>query len=188
MSQDNSKTKTIIEAAQLLQGALHKVLAAADGLHAETLVAAAARMAGTMLFRSFPDEANALDAGSVMISDAANRQGPQLMQVMFNTLRQLDHTQLDEHNLGGARATTGLARLSLAQTQQMLEPWYRKAKDVYGLSFAEMADAAAIATALVVHDCRTVLDIDTACSIAVHGLVESVKTVPAVYEQAAAAE
>ena len=82
--------------------------------------------------------------------------------------------------LGRQRIDDAIYRLGCAGCMERAE------NKVTGLEMT--ANAAAIATALVVHDCRTVLDVDTACSIAVHGLVESVKTVPAGYEQAAAAD
>ncbi len=182
MTQQNSQK--ILEAAELLREALRKLVASPQGVHAETLVASAARMAGTMLFRSFGPTGAEPAPGSVVMSDQANQRGPLLMQTMFATLRRLGHSDLDEANLKGARETTALSRLSLAETQQRLEPWYRKTKQVCGLSFAETAGAAAIATALVIHDSGAVLDVHRACAIAVHGMVESLKTVPAPVDDA----
>jgi hypothetical protein len=177
-----NNSQKILEAAQLMRDALRKLVASPQGVHAETLVAAAARMAGTMLFRSFGLDSGDLRPGSVVLSEQANRRGPLLMETMFATLRRLGHTDLEQDDLKGARETTALSRLSLAETQRRLEPWYRKTQEVCGLSLAEAAGAGAIATALVIHDSGAVLDLHAACAIAVYGMVESLKTVPATFD------
>ncbi|MCP5312906.1 MAG: hypothetical protein H6955_05085 [Chromatiaceae bacterium] len=175
---DKQQQNKIIEAADLFNKALRKLVVVDGGIHAETIIAAASRMAGTMLFRSFPPQFAQIEPGTPVVSDEADSQGPALMQTMFATLRQLGHTDLDEHGLGGARESTSLARLSLAQTQQTLEPWCRKIMQASGLSFREMAVAAAVTAGLLIHDCASVLPIHSGCSIAVHGMVEALKTAP----------
>ncbi|MCP5298512.1 MAG: hypothetical protein H6954_02290 [Chromatiaceae bacterium] len=172
------KLKTVVETADLLNRALRKVLVTDRGLHAETLVAAASRMAGTLLLREVVPEVDRLEPGTVVLSDAANRRGPELINTLLVTLAQLGHGDIDQQRLAGSQATTAMSRLTLAETQRLLEPWYRKIADVAGLSLIEVAAAAAMTTALVIHDCCPVLDVQTGCSIAIHGLVESTRTVP----------
>jgi hypothetical protein len=46
------------------------------GVHAETAVAAMARMAGTFLFRSFAFPPSDITPGQAVLSDMANDQGP----------------------------------------------------------------------------------------------------------------
>lgn len=169
---------SIIEAADLLSATLRKVLALDGGLHAETLIASAARMAGSTAFLSFAAPLGALEPGSVVVTDAGNALGPRLVGTLFATLRSLGHTEVDEARLGGARDTTAGSRLSLAQTQTLLGPWYLKIKEVCGLSYEEMAHAGAVTTAVLIHDCDAVLPVHNGCAIAIDGLVESIKTVP----------
>ncbi len=178
---NSQNLQQIIEVADMLNRLLRKLVITKEGIHAETIVSAAARMAGTMLFRSFGDEAADLPAGSVVISDRANQQGPKLTSTLFAVLRQYGHTELDEQNLNGAQETTALARLTLKQTQSLLEPWYRRAQETAGLSFEDVAFASVMTTAMLIHDCRAVLDVHSGCAIAIHGIVESAKTVPAEY-------
>ena len=174
----STNANQIVEAADLLNRALRKIIVSEQGSHAETLIAAAARMAGTMLFHSLSPGLDHLPPGTVCLTDQANEQGPKLMQLMFATLGQLGHKDIDRQTLVGNSGRSARSRLSLAETQEMLEPWYRKIQGLCGLSLREVADAGAIATAMLIHDCRSVLPVPTGCAIAVDGMVESAKTVP----------
>ncbi len=174
----SNNAEQIVEAADLLNRALRKIIVSEQGPHAETLIAAAARMAGTMLFHSLSPGPDHLPPGAVCLTDQANEQGPELMQLMFATLGQLGHKDIDRQTLVGDSGRSALSRLSLGETQQMLEPWYRKIQGLCGLSPREIADAGAIATAMSIHDCQSVLAVPAGCAIAVDGIVESVKTVP----------
>src|ERR1700733_10488862 len=51
-------------------------------VHSETAIAAGARMAGTMLLRSFGFNTSAMSPGSVVLSDEANVQGPELVNIV----------------------------------------------------------------------------------------------------------
>jgi hypothetical protein len=175
---NSNNIKQIVEAADLLHRTLRKLVVSGQGIHAETIIAAAARMSGTMLFRSFSPTFDHLPPGAVVMSDQGNEQGPVLLSTMFATLKQLGHDDIDEQRLGGATDTTAQSQLSLSETQTILEPWYRKTMEVCRLSFCDTAAAAAMATALQIHDCRSVLQVHSGCAIAIHGMVESLKTVP----------
>jgi hypothetical protein len=174
----STHAEQIVEAADLLHRTLRKLIISEHGAHAETLVAAGGRMAGTMLFHSFSFEPDRLRPGTVFLSDEADEQGPGLLRLMFATLGQLGHQGLDAQVAVGRAERSALSRLSLAETQQLFEPWYRKVQALCGLSSRETADAAAIATAMVIHDCRSALAVEAGCAVAVDGVVESVKTVP----------
>ena len=108
-----------------------------------------------------------------------------IRNIQKNVLAQLGHTDIDTQTLGGAQASTELSQLSLEQTQRLLEPWYRKIADVAELSLIEVAAAGAMTAAMLIHDCRGVLSVSDGCSIAVHGLIESTKTVPVAFAPAA---
>lgn len=171
--------KTMAEAADLLNRTMRKLVVSDKGLHAETLIASAARMSGTMLFRSFAaQQFDHLPPGTIALSDESEVHGPLLMEMMFATLKQLGHADIDERDLDGAQHTTALSKLSLPETQEILEPWFRKVQEVCNLSYREIAGSASMATALLIHDCRSVLDIQAGCAIAVYGMIESLKTVP----------
>lgn len=170
--------KVLAQVADLLHRTVGKLVTNAQGAHPETRIAAAGRMAGTMLHRALDPDTSGLQPGSVVALGGADKQGPMLMETLFATLRQLGHEGIDQQALRNATETTAASRLSLADTQQMLEPWYRKAGEVSGLSLRALAAAAAMAAALQIHDCRDSLDPSKACGIALHGIVEGLKTVP----------
>lgn len=176
---ESTNIKQVVETADLLNRTLRKLIISDQGIHAETIIAASSRMAGTMLLHAVAPEVRDLEPGSGVLSDPVERQGPALMQTTLATLRQLGHDEIDEQRVGGEAASTAMSRLSLAETQEILEPWYRKIAEVSGLSLRDIAASAAMTTALLIHDCRAVLEIHAACAIALHGLVESTKTVPA---------
>lgn len=175
----DAKIKRSVETAQLLKSVLHKLLVSEQGLHAETLVAASARMAGTLLLRHLVPEVDRLQPGEVVISDAVDRHGPILTETLLVALRHLGEAEVDQESLRQVTATAELSRLSLVETQTLLEPWYRKIVDATGQTLLEVSASAAMTTAMVIHDCRDVLDVASACAIAVDALVEATKTVPA---------
>jgi hypothetical protein len=64
------------------------------------------------------------------------------------------------------------------ETQKKLEQLYTPVKARLGLSREEAAQAAAVATALLIRQCAKVLDPNIAFGIAVYGFVEGSKTAP----------
>jgi hypothetical protein len=65
------------------------------GVHANTAIAAAARMAGTFLFRSFNLPLQNLEPGAAILSDAANEKGPFLYDLMSGVLQQMNVLMTD---------------------------------------------------------------------------------------------
>jgi len=56
-------------------------------LHSETVIAAAARMAGTMLFRSFGFDTSKMLPGAAVLSNEANQKGPELLNIVGGMLQ-----------------------------------------------------------------------------------------------------
>ena len=168
----------IVETAGLLNQTLRKLIVTENGIHAETIIAASARMTGTLLLRHVAPEVADLQPGGNLVCEAANRQGPALMRTMFATLQQLGHADLDENSLQDRQDSTASSRLSLAETQERLDPWFHSIARVRQQPLDEVAVAGAIATGMLIHDCQSVLDIHAACSIAIYGLIEATRTVP----------
>jgi hypothetical protein len=177
-----SEVNSIIDTAGLFNGILHKLLATGQGLHVETLITSAARMSGTMLVRNWHADSG-LQPGTVLLSDEADRQGPGLVDALLQTLHRLGHPRDRDRGFGVTSLSTDLSQLTLAQT--LLEPWYRKAQQVSGLSDQAAATAAAVSTAMQIHQCRDIIEVEPACGLAVNALVESMKTVPVSLVQAA---
>jgi hypothetical protein len=146
------------------------------GLHAETAIAAAGRMAGTFLFRSF-GFSEGIEPGQVVLSGLANEQGPQLIQVLSAALSHVG-VSLNEEEMGRSPGPENQPHQGFLETQKQLEPLYVAIKDRHSLSAKEAAESGAIAAALLIRQCSQVLDPNVAYGIAVYGIIEGTKTAP----------
>lgn len=171
-----------IEAANAFAASVINVLQTECGVHAETAIAGAARMAGTFLFRSFGFQQIGLAAGAVVLSEQANEAGPRLIRILGVTLDNLG-VKLDPNRIGAGEANAAKPLLSFLETQGLLEPRFEEIRDGLGLSYAEAADAAALATAILIRQCASVLDPYVAFSVAMYGFVEGAKTMPALKQE-----
>ena len=147
------------------------------GVHAETAVAAVARMAGTFLFRSFGFHLPDAKPGQPVLSEAANEQGPRLVEIAANLLVDAGiHVSPDNVTDESRQGHEPL--LGFLETQGRLEPKFDEVRKTLGLSLPEAADAGAIATALLITQCAQVLDPNVAFDLAVYSFIEGSKTVP----------
>jgi hypothetical protein len=166
-----------IEAAQEFASTTIDTLKTERGVHAETAIAGAARMAGTFLFHSFGFKLGGVKAGQAVLSDKANEQGPQLIQILGCVLSHLGII-LDREQFGKLPGTENQPLLGFLETQRHLEPRYMKIKDRLGLSLQEAAESAAVASALLIQQSAQVLNPNVAFGVAVYGFVEGTKTAP----------
>jgi hypothetical protein len=148
-----------------------------NAIDAGTAIAGAARMAGTFLFRSFPLPVTNLQPGTMVLSEEANEQWPQLIQVLGGMLVHLG-TSLDPAELGGAPPREQQAKLSLLDSQRRLEPGYVGIRARHGLSLHQAAESAAAAAALLIHHYAEAFDPHLAFDLAVYGFIEGAKTAP----------
>ncbi len=146
---------------------------------AETVIGSVARMAGSFLFRSFGLPLTGIKPGSVVLSEQANQQGPRLVQILAGVLQGLG-VQLDTSRLAAVQATTRGQKESFLQTQEALETRFAAIRDQCGLSDAEAAESAAVATAVLIKNCSQLLDPHVAFGLAVFAFIEGAKTAPAV--------
>lgn len=145
---------------------------------AETVIGSVARMAGWFLLRSFGLSLAGIQPGSVVLSEQANQQGPRLIQVLAGVLQGVG-VKLDESKLSAAQAkATGLKEPFL-QTQSVLEPRFAAIREKQGLSDAEAAESAVVATAVLIKNCSSLLDPHVGFGLAVYGFIEGCKTAPA---------
>lgn len=173
---DNEKFKSLLETADFFDQTARKLLVTERGLHAETLIASVSRMSGSLMYRSFGHPAS-LEPGKAVLSDKADFYGPKLMNLMFGTLQQCGH-QIGEANVNTEYSSTKYIPINFKESHARLAPFYLKYCEAAKLSHHDAAFAAAIATALLIHDCQEVLDIRKGAGVAIYGLVEGTKTVP----------
>jgi hypothetical protein len=169
--------KQQIDAAQEFANATISALKLPQGIHPGTAVAATARMAGTYLFRSFGFNLAGLEPNQVVLSEAANEQGPALIPIAGGILTKFGIT-LDNSTAGKATPPEHKPGQPFLETQRMLEPLYAPIKDRFGLTTQEAAQAAAVATALLIRHFSKSLNPSVAFGIAVYAFIEGAKTAP----------
>jgi hypothetical protein len=166
-----------IEAAEEFAETAIELLGTENGFHPPTLVAATARMAGTFLFRSFAFKLEGASPGQAVLSETANEHGPRLIQIAWGVLAHLG-VSLDEDGASKSLDPEDQPSKDFLATQKELEPAFLDIKDLHGLSQQEAADAAAIASAILIHQNLNSLDPNVGFGIAVYGFIEGTKTVP----------
>jgi hypothetical protein len=165
-----------IDAAYAFANATMKELNSERGVHAETAVAAAARMAGAYLFRSFGFALASLEPGQYVLSEQANEQRPRLVAILSSILSDLG-IHIDESKRGPPGAAHQ-PQLGVNDTQMLLGPEFAGIREGYRLSLPQAAEAGAVATAIVLSSCAQVLDPNVAFNVAVMGFIEGTKTAP----------
>jgi hypothetical protein len=170
-------SKPQMDAAQAFANAAVAALQDDGKMHAGTVVAGSARMAGTYLFRSFGLKLRGVKPGHAVLSEPADVQGPVLIQIAAGILGRLG-IKLDSAAAGAPADSPHQARQEFLQTQKTLEPAFAPIKDRFALSMPEAAQAGAVATALLIRHCAQILDPNTAFGIAALGFVEGTKTAP----------
>jgi hypothetical protein len=144
------------------------------GVHAETAIAAVARIGGTFLFRDFNFPLTSAKPGEAVLSDAANEFGPQLVQTLGATLSALKVSfhpgaQIpDEHK----------PHWTVSETQTRLEASVVAITNRHRLTRRQSAHACAVAAAGLIHQCSAVLHPSIGFSLAAYGFVEGSKTMP----------
>ena len=170
-------TRAQMEAAERMVEVIVKTLRTEKGTHAETAIAAAARMAGTFLFRSFALDVGGVPPGAPVLSDAANEQGPLLVQTFGVGLvgAGIDPTQI-KPDLDIPEQNQPL--LTVNQTQERIEPELRAIAAKHKLGDVQAAHACALAAAKLVKMTAAVLEPRTGFAVAAYGFIEGSKTMP----------
>jgi hypothetical protein len=149
-----------IGAAEQFADATFDQFETAEGIHPETAVVAAARMAGSFLLRSFGFE-----------------QGRRLLEILGGVLVH-GGVGLDREKLAQGPDPERQPELDFVASQTALEDAFSAVRARKKLSLRESAEAAAAATAFLIQQFAEELDPSTAFAIAVQGFIEGAKTVP----------
>jgi hypothetical protein len=155
-------------------------LGSGRAVQSETAIASAARLAGSLLFRSFDLNVQLAQPGSIILSDEANEQVPQLINIMSAMLQHFA-VPLDQAKIGGEPSKRGNPpQLSPVESLSLLQEDALQIARSNGLTLKEAAQAAAIATAFIVKECAPSLGPELGFSIAAYSFIEGCKTVPPV--------
>ncbi len=153
-------------------------LGSGRAVHAETAIASTARLAGSFLFRSFGLSVPDAQPGTLVLSNEANEEGPQLINIMSAMLHHFGVRVNQKMLSGKASERGGAAELSVVESLAMLQNDAMHIVKANGLGLKEAAQAAAVATAFVVKECSRNLGAEVSFNIATFGFIEGSKTVP----------
>jgi hypothetical protein len=170
-------SKQQLDAAHEFANATISAMKLPRGIHPPTVVAASARMAGTYLFRSFRLNLSGVLPGQAVLSAVANEQAPLLAQVAAGTLARVG-IKIANSPPSTAADAKSKPMLAFLDTQRKLESAYAPIRAKFCLPADQAAQAAAVATALLIRHCAKALDPNVAFGIAVYGFIEGSKTAP----------
>lgn len=147
-------------------------------VHPETAIACAARLAGSLLLRSFGLKLEGFAPGAVLLSNEANGRGPQLIGILGGALQNMG-VALDQTKLGGDNSMRGQApKFTLVESLGLVQDDALRIANECGLGLEEAAQAAALATAFIVQECAKDIGGEVGFNAAVYGFIEGCKTVP----------
>ncbi len=147
-------------------------------VHPETAIASTARLAGSLLFRSFNLKLEGVEPGTAVLSDEANEKGPQLVEIMSAVLQRFG-VSLDHEKFGGEPAQRGEEpELTVVQSLALLQEDAMRITSQIGLGLEEAAQAGAVATAFIVTECAKSIGGEVGYNVAVFGFIEGCKTAP----------
>ncbi len=153
---------------------------AAGNPTSETVLFAAAWLAGTSLYRSFGIEAK-LEPGTVVLSEKSNEEWPKLMRTFLYLLPKFG-VQVKDEDAATEISKEHRSQQDLLTIQSALQTPYNEIMQRHGFDFAEGAKTGAVLCALLVKAyCATTqrLKPGLAASIVAMGFIEGAKTVPA---------
>jgi|GEM_PF-5843031 len=179
MKQDSTTVdmERTLRLAEMLQQWVIKAAVFDGHIHAPTVIAAAAQMTGTMVFRSLGAIAPHIKPGTVMLSAQAHAFGPKFMDLIFATAQALVGP-IDHEAVSAAKVTTTWSRLSLLELQAHIDPFYEVLAKTEQLSALDGARLFAVATGQLIGQFRADINPADGCALALRGLVEGAKTVP----------
>jgi len=144
-------------------------------IHPGTAISAAARLAGSFMFRSFGFNLTDIKPGTAVLSEQANEKGPALINVMGGSLINMG-LHLDNEKINNS--SNAQSNVSFPDSLNLIQ---QEAHDIMTgntLSFEEMAYACAMATAFIVKECQNELPVESGFNTAIYGFIEGSKTCP----------
>src|SRR5262245_14584153 len=141
-----------MEAAREISDTIVLKLAAWDALDASTAIAAASRMAGTLLLAASGLPIRRFRPGTNIVSDRLDSQGRELRGAVSEALSRLP-LYMDTSEPDYFIPDADMPRMELRTTQLLLEPVMQVILAKHRLTDEQGAFAAAIASALLIQEC-----------------------------------
>ncbi len=170
------RQQAAVEVLQLLEKGLQPAVSS----HPESVLYAAAWLAGTSLYRSF-GYAEEAASGTIMLSEKANQEWPKLMKVLMFLLDK-EGIKLKQDELILEIPAAHSAKTSILQIQAELQAPFNEIMKRNGFDYAEGAKTGAVVCAMLIKVyClrRKDLEPGLAAGIVSMGFVEGAKTSPA---------
>lgn len=162
-------------------GAISEIIANRLGsgraVHSETAIASAARLAGTMMLRSFGIDMSTMPSGSVLLSEQANEEGPALLNIVIIMMQQYG-LQPNQQKLAHSENRGEEPQLSVLDAQELLEDDLNAVLSQHNLTLIDGAAACALTTAWMIKECAPAIGLEVGFHIAAFGFIEGSKTVP----------
>lgn len=182
--QFDAKVDTTIETANYFYEVIRKALLDEKGLHAETAIITAARLCGSLLYRSIPVDSNRKYAspGTIILNPEIDKRGREMEALLTTTLTTLGvhfDASIVKKKMSQRPVNNTLAhsRLPFMETMEKIQPFCLSFCEITG-DYRQGAAAAIVATAILIRDAASILDVNDAVMMAAMGMVEGGKTVP----------
>jgi hypothetical protein len=156
--------------------------------HAGTVLAVAARLAGTSLYRSINKDKD-ITPGVVVLSEEVNEAWPQLMNQFAFYCKQNGFDVMSKPMVT-AFPEKDQPRMTVEQVLQEYQDTYHQVMKKHGLDYLNGARAGMVVTSIIFqYHCKSIKDIDpfVATGIVAMGVVEGAKTAPPALGSKAAA-
>lgn len=137
-------------------------------------ISSTARLAGSFLFRSFGFKINDIKPGAAMLSEEANTKGPQLVNITHAVLHNFG-IQIDNNKMPSGNPKS--ASSSFVDTIGKLQGPAVEIMKKNDLSYEQMAQSAAIATAFIIQQSKNITP-EEGFGTAIYHYIEGSKTNP----------
>ena len=137
-------------------------------------ISSTARLAGSFLFRSFGFKTNDAKPGTVMLSEEANIKGPQLVNITYAVLQNFG-IHIDNNKM-----SNGNQKQAVSDFVDVISKMQCPALEImknYALSYEQMAQSAAIATAFIIQQSSNMAP-EEGFGTAIYHYIEGSKTYP----------
>ena len=166
--EQNNAVNDIVELIALKLGDEKRELNIADA------IATCARLAGSLLFRSFDFQIKDAIPGSVMLSENANIKGPELVNITHIVLQNFGIT-IDNQKMNNV--TGEETKINFLDAINLVQNEALEIMEKHNLSYEQLAQSAAIATAFIIQQSPNI-PAETGFSKAIYHYIEGSKTYP----------
>jgi hypothetical protein len=172
--EQNEAVNDIVELIALKLGNERRELNTVDA------ISTCARLAGSLLFRSFDFKIKDAKPGSVMLSEDANTKGPELVNITYAVLQNFGIT-IDNNKMNGNSEED--TKINFIDAINLVQNEALAIMNKYKLTYEQLAHTTAIATAFIIQQSPN-MPAETGFGKAIYHYIEGSKTYPPEYYDA----